>query len=207
MEENEQKEEGVGSFAFFRSFYETIESMPDEEALKFVKMICKYCFLEVAPDETTDWAQMALFQSTKKTLDISMAKSRAGKNGGTKSKRVSEKKDAKTEEVEWKSEPQEEEVKEPKKPKKDAVPKNRYAEFVTMTEEEYTKLVQAHGEQATQGFIARLDNYKGSSGSTYKSDYRAILSWVVDSEKKVNPKPLYQQNLNQPIDPNINPYG
>ena len=28
--------------------------------------------------------------------------------------------------------------------------------------------------------ITVLDNYKGQSGKTYKSDYRAILNWVVE---------------------------
>lgn len=33
-----------------------------------------------------------------------------------------------------------------------------------------------------------LDNYKGSSGKSYKSDYRAILNWVVDKAQKECPK-------------------
>jgi hypothetical protein len=36
-----------------------------------------------------------------------------------------------------------------------------------------------------------LDNYKGSTGKKYKSDYRAILSWCVDKlneEKSRKPK-------------------
>lgn len=58
--------------------------------------------------------------------------------------------------------------------------KKHYAEFVTMTEDEYEKLVKAHGEEKTKLFIQCLDNYKGSSGKTYASDYRAILNWVID---------------------------
>ncbi len=67
---------------------------------------------------------------------------------------------------------------EPPKPKK-----KHYAEFVTMTEPEYKKLVEAHGEEKTKLFIQCLDNYKGSSGKKYASDYRTILNWVID---KVN---------------------
>lgn len=56
--------------------------------------------------------------------------------------------------------------------------KNKYAEFVSMTEDEYNKLLEKHGELLTRRMIEILDNYKGSKGKKYKSDYRAILSWV-----------------------------
>lgn len=58
--------------------------------------------------------------------------------------------------------------------------KNIYAEFVSMTSDEYEKLVKEHGEENTKKMIEVLDNYKGSSGKKYKSDYRAILNWVKD---------------------------
>lgn len=57
--------------------------------------------------------------------------------------------------------------------------KYSYAEFVTLTTEEYTKLVAEHTEQGAKRMIQILDNYKGQSGKKYKSDYRAILNWVV----------------------------
>jgi len=56
-----------------------------------------------------------------------------------------------------------------------------YAEHVRMTKDEHQKLVEAYGEDATRQLIERLDNWKGSKGKTYKNDYRAILSWVVDA--------------------------
>ena len=55
----------------------------------------------------------------------------------------------------------------------------QYAEFVKMDEEEYQKLKDQHGEQSVKRMIEILDNYKGAKGKTYKSDYRAILNWVV----------------------------
>ena len=58
--------------------------------------------------------------------------------------------------------------------------KNIYAEFVQMTEIEYQKLVDQYGELNTKRMIQSLDNYKGANGKKYKSDYRAILNWVVD---------------------------
>lgn len=57
--------------------------------------------------------------------------------------------------------------------------KYSYAEFVTLTTEEYTKLVAEYTEQGAKRMIQILDNYKGQSGKKYKSDYRAILNWVV----------------------------
>lgn len=59
--------------------------------------------------------------------------------------------------------------------------KKQYAPFVHMQESEYTSLIELAGdeEQATR-CIEILDNYKGSTGKTYKDDYRAIRSWVID---------------------------
>jgi hypothetical protein len=65
-------------------------------------------------------------------------------------------------------------------PSKSKPNKNKYAEFVSMTEDEYQKLVTAYGEVKTRRMIEILDNYKGANGKKYKSDYRAILNWVVD---------------------------
>jgi hypothetical protein len=56
--------------------------------------------------------------------------------------------------------------------------KIKYAEFVTMTNAEYEKLVGTYGEEDARRMISVLDNYKGSSGRKYKSDYRAILNWA-----------------------------
>lgn len=61
------------------------------------------------------------------------------------------------------------------------VTKVQYAENVTMTEQEYTKLIEkAKGEAGAKRMVEILDNYKGSNNKDYASDYRAILSWVVE---------------------------
>ncbi len=57
--------------------------------------------------------------------------------------------------------------------------KKSFAEFVNMTEDEHEKLIAKYGKETTAEMIEILDNYKGASGRKYKSDYRAILSWVV----------------------------
>lgn len=59
--------------------------------------------------------------------------------------------------------------------------KYKYAENVTLTKDEYAKLCESYGEDDVKGIIQVLDNYKGQNGKRYKSDYKAILNWVVDA--------------------------
>lgn len=82
-----------------------------------------------------------------------------------------------------------------KKSQKQKPVKEQYAEFVSMTNEEYTSLVTKLGEDGAKRCIEILDNYKGSKGIKYNSDYRAILNWVVNrySEEKAK-KPNKGQN-------------
>ena len=71
--------------------------------------------------------------------------------------------------------------------------KIKYAEYVSMYEEQYQKLVSEHGDASTKRMIDILDIYKGAKGKKYKDDYRAILSWVVDKfyeeKNKSSPSP------------------
>lgn len=62
--------------------------------------------------------------------------------------------------------------------------KNKYADFVLMTKEEYQKLIKEYGKEYTKKFIDKLNAFKGSKGKTYKSDYLAILNWVIDAVLK-----------------------
>lgn len=76
------------------------------------------------------------------------------------------------------------------KAKKESAPdpeKIEFAEFVHMKQSEYDTLVEKHGWAAADKFIEVLDNYKGANKKKYDSDYRAILSWVVDKVKKEHP--------------------
>lgn len=73
--------------------------------------------------------------------------------------------------------------------------KTKYAEFVSLKDDEYSSLVEKLGnEEAVKRCIEILDNYKGSKGKKYKSDYRAILSWVIEKYEKeklvVKPFPI-----------------
>jgi len=72
--------------------------------------------------------------------------------------------------------------------------KQKYADFVTMTEIEYQKLVEKFGEQGALDRIENLNLYKGSKGVKYESDYLTILSWDRKSEKE-KPKDKYPANF------------
>lgn len=71
-------------------------------------------------------------------------------------------------------------------PKKKA-DKKKYAEAVTMTEEEYQKLSEQHSKAFVDKCIEILNNYKLSSGKRYKSDYHTILNWVIERVSKDYP--------------------
>ncbi len=80
--------------------------------------------------------------------------------------------------------------------------KSSFAEFVTMTNAEYEALIEKFGETDAKRMIELLDNYKGSHGVEYSSDYRTILSWVKDKlreekqKAKGEPENLYSDNFN-----------
>ena len=80
--------------------------------------------------------------------------------------------------------------------------KYNYAEFVSLTRDEYAKLCEEHTEEGAKRMVEILDNYKGSSGKRYKNDYRAILNWVVDryyEEQRKNG--IYQRQHITPANP------
>lgn len=73
-------------------------------------------------------------------------------------------------------------------PARESIEKRKFAEFVSMTNDEYSSLVTKLGEQGAKRCIEILDNYKGAKGVTYKSDYRAILNWVITRYNEERPK-------------------
>jgi len=63
----------------------------------------------------------------------------------------------------------------------ETLPKSIYAESVKLSEKEYKKLIEKYGEKNIKLAIEKLSNYKVANGKKYKSDYRAILNWVMDA--------------------------
>lgn len=85
-------------------------------------------------------------------------------------------------------------VKKKEKAKEKPVVKKNYADDVTLTEEEYKKLLYEFPEQFVKKCIEILNNYKLSNGKKYKSDYYAIRSWVIGEVQK-----RYPQMFAQPV--------
>ena len=75
-----------------------------------------------------------------------------------------------------------------KETKLEETKKIQYGDCVFLSDDDYSKLKNEYGEEATNDMIKILDNYKVSNGKNYKSDYRAILSWVVDRWNEKNKK-------------------
>lgn len=66
----------------------------------------------------------------------------------------------------------------------DSTAKHKYAPLVLLTEQEYHKLIETYTQEGADWMIKKLDDYKAARGMTYKSDYRAILNWVVKEYEK-----------------------
>lgn len=62
--------------------------------------------------------------------------------------------------------------------------KKHYADYVTLTEEEYKKLVAQFGEAGAKDRIESLNLWKGSKGKRTASDYLTILNWARREEKE-----------------------
>jgi len=80
--------------------------------------------------------------------------------------------------------------------------KVQFAEFVSLTNAEYSALVTQFSEHGAKRMIEILDDYKGASGKTYKSDYRAIRTWVIkryteELEPGKKNKPKQKDNLDR----------
>ena len=91
--------------------------------------------------------------------------------------------------------------------KKPQSSKKKYAEAVTMTEEEYQKLTRQHTTAFVEKCIEVLNNYKLSSGKRYKSDYHTILNWVIERVSKDYPQLDKPVSVQSPAyDVNINPF-
>ena len=62
--------------------------------------------------------------------------------------------------------------------------KHKHGDDVFLSDKEFTMLVDKTDFEIAKKCIEKLDNYKGATGKKYKSDYKAILNWVIDEVKK-----------------------
>ena len=193
----------ITQFTFFDNYYDVIKELPDEDKKNFLVAIVEYIFEDKKPNFTG--LNKGIWQLIERPLSISKNKS----NNARK-----DKSNENQQEINLKSNENQKEIKRKSNKNqrhyslsisnsnsnsisKDSNKDNRvigeeekeegkikYGEFVSMTNAEYEKLVSTYGEEFTKTCIETLDNYKGAKGKKYKSDYRAILSWVVDKVKK-----------------------
>lgn len=84
--------------------------------------------------------------------------------------------------------------------------KKKYADHVKMQEKEYDKLVEQYGEAFTEKLIEELNNYKGANGKKYKSDYLAILNWVVEKCERKYPG-LKKTVVSETVSQGENPFA
>lgn len=62
--------------------------------------------------------------------------------------------------------------------------KVKYKECVFLVDGEYENLIKKIGKEKTEKAIEILNNYKMAKGKKYKSDYHAILNWVINKIEK-----------------------
>lgn len=149
----------------YASYLGPVEGLSDEDAGMLFKAVLQYANGD--EPQLPDGAAKVAFEFIRAQMDGSMKKYTEKTGGRQQAAPASGKPEKKAE----------------KKPAKKTEEKKRFAEFVTMTDREYSALVTRFGEPAARRMIEILDNYKGSSKKNqnrYTSDYRAILSWVVN---------------------------
>ena len=187
------------SFVFYRSFYNAIKKMPNEYQLEIYNAIFEY---SLEGNENLEMSQVAsaMFTLIKPNIDSAInrydTKVENGKRGGRPKKETELKPNNNLTETELKPNAnhndndnvndnddvnENDNVNDNMQKKADK--KIHFAEFVTMTNDEYKKLEIAYGKEFIDQCITVLDNYKGANGKRYKSDYRAILNWVIDKVK------------------------
>lgn len=67
---------------------------------------------------------------------------------------------------------------------REEIEKNIYMDFVKLSTEEHSKLLEQFGEAGLKERLAALNDYVGSRGVKYKSHYHTLLAW----ERKNGPR-------------------
>lgn len=186
---------------FYKAWSETTKDLPNDARLEVYDAIVQYAFEGTTIEFGSSLAKVAfafikkeIDNESKRQAEISAKRRNAGKQGGApkNNRNAIRIKEEERQESPISAPAQQvnlfgdvEPVEQKEKPKKPTKPsKHKYAEFVLLSEAEYQKLVDAHGKEGADWMIEKLDNYKAARGMTYKSDYRAILNWVVKEYEK-----------------------
>ena len=183
------------SFTFYRSFYEALCYLPEEHRLPAFMAICAYALDGEEPQ--IEGVPGAVFTLIRPNLDASMKKAESGQAGGKASKPQAAPKQRQSKRELGDGNGELGGANAPPASPAEQAELVQWAEHVAMTNREHEKLLAAHGPADTRRLIEILDNYKGATGKRYASDYRAILSWVVDrlrEEKGRTTKPDLRNN-------------
>lgn len=193
----------IKSFTVYKEYFKLINTLkPIEKRDRFIGKIFDFYFRDINPIFEINSDEEAIWENISKPIIRYKQKAINGIKGGRPSIKTETKTETKMEtKMETKTETQMESTSNDvivnvnsnskkdnrgmgKEEKKEEDKKIHFAEFVTMTNAQYDKLISTHGKKFADQCIKTLDNYKGSKGKTYKDDYRAILSWVVDKVKE-----------------------
>ena len=175
------------NFVFYKNFYDAIKELSAEEKTLVILKILQYEFEEEQTENIElSGVPKAIFELIKLQLDRDNLAYENGKKGGRPKTTLLTTLSAEKEKEKNQKKKNKDIYNTPLTPQGEnpCEGKVHFAEFVTMTNAEHEKLVSTYGEEFTNQCIEVLDNYKGSKGKTYKNDYRAILSWVVDRVKQ-----------------------
>ena len=166
---------------------ETAKDLPDDERMAVYGAIVQYAF-DGSVKEFASQLATAAFGIIRQEIDneqerqdeISAKRKQAGAKGGRPKKITNEPKGKEPPEKPIQAHPQQQDLFGDEIPIMEKVKpqKKKYAPLVMLFEEEYEKLKTAYGEDGVKWMVTKLDNYKAARGTTYKSDYRAILNWV-----------------------------
>ena len=186
------------SFVFYASWMDAINELPQDMQLESLIAIIEYGLSgEVA--ENLSFTAKAILAIAKVQMDVNNVRFENGKKGGRPKNQT---KPNETKQNQTKPNETEMEISKPnvnvnvndnyieknhsinRVSKKEVEQKHHYAPCVMLTEAEHGKLVEAHGEDGAAWMVQKLDDYKAASGRAYKSDYRAILNWVVGEWRK-----------------------
>lgn len=170
-----------------RRWMETAKDLPDDERMAVYGAIVQYAF-DGSVKEFASQLATAAFGIIRQEIDneqerqdeISAKRKQAGAKGGRPKKITNEPKGKEPPEKPIQAHPQQQDLFGDEIPIMEKVKpqKKKYAPLVMLFEEEYEKLKTAYGEDGVKWMVTKLDNYKAARGTTYKSDYRAILNWV-----------------------------
>lgn len=189
------------SFILYTEQKEVIDKLTDEQAGKLIKAIYEYVETDKMPqlDSLLEIVIIPFKQNIDRNIDkweqIKQKRSEAGKIGA-EIKKQKQAKQANANFAKSKEANQAVNVNENVNVNDNVNVKDKkihFADYVTMTNAEYEKLVSTYSKEFADQCITVLDNYKGANGRKYKSDYRAILSWVIEKVKQEQAKASKKQ--------------